>query len=194
MKLKQINEAFNDELNDMMENGILPLKGKISPRGVKLFNDELNKDIEAAYIDESLDDKNSLRRHYNKHVLKQGEVSSSKNKGKYNYMTKEDYYNYAIEIANKTPTFTIDTSIVNKDDADDIIDDYDVSSSAILKIDYNLTSKRDGKPMVAIFNKPSKYSRFSEVCLVEKDTGKPITIYPLPGGRFFSLTRKFLAD
>lgn len=193
MKIKKINEAFNNELNYLAENGVLPLEGKISEEGVKALNDELNKSIEFAYINEALDDKNSLNAHYSKHVMKQNEKRSSKNRGKYDYMIKDEYYKYATLIANKKPTFIIDTSITDKDEVDSIIDDYNTATNAVLMIDYNLLNNYNNEPMIAVFNKPSKYSKFSELCLVEKKSGIPITIYALPGTSFFKAVVKFLS-
>lgn len=194
--LKFIKEAmaFNDDLNDMLAKGNKPLKGKVSNRNVEKLNASLNEELAVdELLLETLDKNKSLKYHYKKHVLKSGEDRKSYNRNKYDYMSMQEYYNYAKSIANKIPNYTIDTSIEDKDEIERIIDDYTNSVNGVLKVDYDLKNNSNGKEMFAIFNKNSKYSNYQEMCLVDKASGEPITIHVLLGGNFNKLINDFLA-
>ena len=166
----------------------------ISKKGINELSNELTNDIYIKNEDNSLKDRRSLSEHYRDHVLKSTQKRTSRNKEKYDYMTIEDYYNYACHVMNKPITIEISKYIKNKDEIRSMIYDFINESSSTLKLDYGLVNKNTNEPIFAIFNKPSEHNNQVklEMCLVDKNTNEPITIYCIRGNKFLKYMEMFL--
>ena len=97
MEFKLI-EKFNDDMNDAIIKKSSSRLGKITQQDINRLNDDFREDIIEYPINESLSKKSSLRYHYKKHVLKKSDKRVSGNRNKYDYMSINEYYNYAKSI------------------------------------------------------------------------------------------------
>ena len=185
-------EKLNNSLNDAIRKKYPRIRGQITQEDIDRLNDDFMEEVHEYDITETMDRKKSLDYHYRRHVLKNGEQRKSYNRDRYDYMTKSDYYTYAKKVAVLTPTYLITTAVTDKEQISEIIDDYESDPAGVMVIDYNLIDKDNGRPMYAVFNRKSSYSKYQEVCLVDTLTKEPITIFILIGGRFNKFMNDFL--
>lgn len=188
-------EQLNNLLNKSINSKNTPVKGAVYEEGAKLLNKYINLDIYGEDLYETLNKKRSLSYHYKKHARRPDGERRSYNRNKYDYMTPTEYFEYASYLAKSSPDFIIDKSIERKEDIESIADSYINSSNSILKIDYNLTNSSNGKPMYAIFRRRSDYSiTQQDICLVDKRSNIPITIFPITNRQFYKYINSFLLD
>jgi len=188
-------EQLNNLLNKSINSKNTPVKGTVSEEGVKLLNRYINLDMCGEDLYETLNKRRSISYHYKKHVRKPEEERRSYNRNKYDYITPTEYFEYASDLAKSSPDFVIDKSIEGKEDIESIADSYINSSNSILKIDYDLTNNSNGKPMYAIFRRRSEYSPDrQDICLVDKRSNSPITVFPITNKQFYKYINSFLLD
>lgn len=192
MKFK-LTEEFNDLINDCMDgDNEPPLSGPILNENVVNYTSFLMKEGDNL-LNEVFSRKSDLKKHYLKHVLAQDEKRTSDNRTKYDYITKQEYRDYAKLLRDSNPDFVIDSSITELSDAMDIVDEFIKSPSGILKVDYpGMKNDINNHSVVAIYNKNSKYSTHMDFCLIDKTDNDIITLYPLRSLQFYTHMNKFL--
>lgn len=192
MKFK-LSEKFNDDMNDAINKKNNVKNRPVTQVDIDRLNDDFMQDIYEVPFDETLQKMSSRRYHYRKHVLRQSDIRRSGNRGKYDYMTIDEYYEYACAVRDLTPTHVITSELTGTAGINDVVDRFVIDGS-VLKIDYNLKNKTDNHDMYAIFNKHSQHSIYMELCLVDKNTNQPISIFPLVGGRFYKYINDFVGE
>ena len=192
-------KAFNKSLNKTALFGIheKKLRGNITQKGIDAFNDDLMNEIwgDEGLLDEAtLKKRSSLRWHYDRHVKAPNAPDNRDNRKKYDNMSMEDYYNYAKKVSALKETSLIDVKIKKRQEAFDIIDDFRdyAPTNSVLKIDYNLKNKSDGRDMFVIVRKQSEHSPLMDMCLVNKEENEPITIFAINTREFDKKMNEFL--
>lgn len=193
MKFKLTGE-FNDLMNSYMDgDNEKPLSGPILNENVSNYTSFIMGEA-SDILNEVFSNRSDLKKHYLKHVMSQDEKRTGENRNKYDYMTKKEYSDYANSLKDSTPDFTIDDSISEISDAADIIDEFENSSSGILKIDYPGMKNMNNHDVFAIYNRKSKYSSLMDFCLVDKTSDEVITLFPIRMSRFSKHVYKFLGE
>ena len=146
-------------------------------------------------LNETLSVNKSLKDHHGKHTLKPGAQRKSDTRAKYDSMTRDEYYNYAMDICTLTPDITIKSRQIPKEDLEVIISDFVNGPIQVIKIDCGLRNKNDGHLMYAIFNRKSKYHPVNyDVALWDKQTEGPITIFSIAPSNALTRASKLIYE